>query len=228
MSLPCDSTPIATLRRGTAVAFVAMQIGEGNRHAGLAEQILRWSGLPVVYLRPTAFLDGLLLPHTAKGIPEEQLLARAAIPDSAEPEMVGSLEKLLEKVQDLAPGDMVIAWQPLASGLESKNTFTRHGEYRCWLSLYCHKRWQRGALRTLKEQFQQLFASEWAYCRWNNRNGSPPTTLDHDSVQNDLELGDLGVLELAKRRSGSVPFVRADVRVRRGAAARVGNRGVEA
>jgi Transcriptional regulatory protein, C terminal len=101
------------------------------------------------------------------GYPEEQLLARAAIPVSAEPELVGSLEKLLEKAQDLAPGDMVIAWQPLASGLESKNTFTRHGEYRCWVSLYCHKRWQRGALRTLKDQFLRLFASEWAYCRWN-------------------------------------------------------------
>ena len=102
------------------------------------------------------------------GYPEEQLLARASIPDSAEPEMVGSLEKLLEKVNELAPGDMVIAWQPLASGLESKNTFTRSGEYRCWLSLYCHKRWQRGALRPLKDQFLRLFASEWAYCRWNN------------------------------------------------------------
>jgi|GEM_PF-1767589 len=102
------------------------------------------------------------------GYPEEQLLARASIPESAEPEMVGSLEKLLEQVRDLAPGDMVIAWQPLASGLESKNTFTRHGEYRCWVPLYCHKRWHRGALRTLKEQFLQLFASEWAYCRWND------------------------------------------------------------
>jgi DNA-binding winged helix-turn-helix (wHTH) protein len=101
------------------------------------------------------------------GYPEEQLLARASIPDSAEPEMVGSLEKLLEKVQDLAPGDMVIAWQPLASGLEAKHSFTRRGDYRCWVSLYCHKRWQRGALRPLKDQFLQLFASEWAYCRWN-------------------------------------------------------------
>jgi DNA-binding winged helix-turn-helix (wHTH) protein len=101
------------------------------------------------------------------GYPEEQLLAHASIPASAEPEMVGSLEKLLEKAQNLAPGDMVIAWQPLASGLESKNTFTRHSEYRCWVSLYCHKRWLRGALRTLKEQFLRLFASEWAYCRWN-------------------------------------------------------------
>jgi DNA-binding winged helix-turn-helix (wHTH) protein len=101
------------------------------------------------------------------GYPEEQLLAGVSIPDSAEPELVGSLEKLLEKVQELAPGDMVIAWQPLASGLESKNVFTRQGEYSCWLSLYCHKRWQRGALRTLKDQFLRLFASEWAYCRWN-------------------------------------------------------------
>ncbi|HET7545986.1 MAG TPA: winged helix-turn-helix domain-containing protein [Polyangiaceae bacterium] len=101
------------------------------------------------------------------GYPEEQLLAHAPLLISTEPEMVGSLQKLLEKVQDLAPGDMVIAWQPLASGLESKNTFTRHGEYRCWVSLYCHKRWLRGALRTLKEQFLRLFASEWSYCRWN-------------------------------------------------------------
>jgi uncharacterized protein YbjT (DUF2867 family) len=28
----------------------------------LAEQMLRWSGLPVVYLRPTAFFEGLFLP----------------------------------------------------------------------------------------------------------------------------------------------------------------------
>ncbi|HEY3252702.1 MAG TPA: winged helix-turn-helix domain-containing protein, partial [Polyangiaceae bacterium] len=101
------------------------------------------------------------------GYPEEQLLTRASLPVSAEPEMVGSLEKLLEEVQELAPGDLVIAWQPLASGLESKNTFTRQSEYRCWVSLYCHKRWQRGALRALKAQFLWLFASEWAYCRWN-------------------------------------------------------------
>jgi DNA-binding winged helix-turn-helix (wHTH) protein len=101
------------------------------------------------------------------GYPEEQLLAQSSIP-SAEPEMVGSLEKLVQGVQDLAPGDMVIAWQPLASGLESKSAFVRLGEYRCWVSLYCHKRWHRGTLRRLKDQFRQLFASEWAYCRWND------------------------------------------------------------
>jgi len=117
------------------------------------------------------------------GYPEEQLLTRTTIPDTAEPEMVGSLEKLLEQAHDLAPGDMVIAWQPLASGLESKNTFTRRGEHRCWLSLYCHKRWHRGALRTLKDQFLRLFSSEWAYCRWNqawaiNCLGSEPKALE--------------------------------------------------
>jgi hypothetical protein len=63
---------------------------------------------------------------------------------------------------------MVIAWQPLASGLESQSSFTRFGEYRCWVSLYCHKRWHRGTLRPLKDQFRELFASEWAYCRWNS------------------------------------------------------------
>jgi len=40
----------------------------------LAEQMLRWSGLPVVYLRPTAFLDGLLLPQTAKGIRDDNAI----------------------------------------------------------------------------------------------------------------------------------------------------------
>jgi hypothetical protein len=63
---------------------------------------------------------------------------------------------------------MVIAWEPLASGLESKREFKRLADFRCWLSLYCHKRWQRGAMRTLKNQFSQLFASEWIYCM-NNR-----------------------------------------------------------
>ena len=102
------------------------------------------------------------------GSPEEQLMARAGIPSSAEPEMIGSLEKLLAAVQGLAAGDMVIAWEPLATGLESKQEFRRLAEFKCWLSLYCHKRWQRGAMRALRDQFRQLFISEWIYCR-NNR-----------------------------------------------------------
>jgi DNA-binding winged helix-turn-helix (wHTH) protein len=101
------------------------------------------------------------------GYPEEQLMAKVGIPPAAQPELVFSLERLLEKVRELAPGDMVIAWEPLASGLESRHSFERLHEYRCWLSLYCHKRWQRGALGTLKNQFTQLFASEWVHCRSN-------------------------------------------------------------
>jgi hypothetical protein len=101
------------------------------------------------------------------GSPEEQLMARAGIPPSAEPEIVVSLETLIAKVEGFAAGDMVIAWEPLASGLESKHRFTRFAEFRLWLSLYCHKRWQRGALRALKAQFTRLFAGEWIYCRRN-------------------------------------------------------------
>ena len=63
---------------------------------------------------------------------------------------------------------MVIAWEPLATALESKQEFRRLAEFKCWLSLYCHKRWQRGAMRALRDQFRQLFISEWIYCR-NNR-----------------------------------------------------------
>jgi len=40
----------------------------------LAEQMLHWSDLPVVYLRPTAFLDGMLLPQTAKGIRDDNAI----------------------------------------------------------------------------------------------------------------------------------------------------------
>jgi uncharacterized protein YbjT (DUF2867 family) len=36
--------------------------------------MLRWSGLPVVYLRPTAFFDGLFLVLAAKGIREEDAI----------------------------------------------------------------------------------------------------------------------------------------------------------
>jgi uncharacterized protein YbjT (DUF2867 family) len=39
----------------------------------LAEQMLRWSGLPVVYLRPTAFLDIFLL-QAAKGIRDDNAI----------------------------------------------------------------------------------------------------------------------------------------------------------
>jgi DNA-binding winged helix-turn-helix (wHTH) protein len=101
------------------------------------------------------------------GSPEEQLIAGIGIPTTAEPEMVGSLERLIASVQQLSPGDMVIAWQPLASGLESRHRLTRLADFRCWISLYCHKRWQRGAMRPLKRQFTQLFAREWIFAKRN-------------------------------------------------------------
>jgi uncharacterized protein YbjT (DUF2867 family) len=40
----------------------------------LAEQMLRWSGLPVVYLRPTAFFDGMFLVQGAKGIRDDDVI----------------------------------------------------------------------------------------------------------------------------------------------------------
>ena len=40
----------------------------------LAEQMLRWSGLPVVYLRPTAFFDGMFLVQGVKGIREDNVI----------------------------------------------------------------------------------------------------------------------------------------------------------
>jgi uncharacterized protein YbjT (DUF2867 family) len=40
----------------------------------LAEQMLRWSGMPVVYLRPTVFLDGMFLIQAAKGIREDDAI----------------------------------------------------------------------------------------------------------------------------------------------------------
>jgi len=40
----------------------------------LAEQMLRWSGLPAVYLRPTAFLDGMFLLQAAKGIRDDNAI----------------------------------------------------------------------------------------------------------------------------------------------------------
>jgi hypothetical protein len=101
------------------------------------------------------------------GSPEEQLITGVGIPHAAEPEMTGSLERLIASVQQLSPGDMVIAWQPLASGLQSRHRLKRIADFRCWISLYCHKRWQRGALRPLKSQFTQLFAREWTVAMRN-------------------------------------------------------------
>jgi uncharacterized protein YbjT (DUF2867 family) len=40
----------------------------------LAEQMLRWSGLPVVYVRPTAFFDGMFLVQGAKGIRDDDVI----------------------------------------------------------------------------------------------------------------------------------------------------------
>jgi DNA-binding winged helix-turn-helix (wHTH) protein len=101
------------------------------------------------------------------GSPEEQMIAGVGTPPSVVPEMVASLASLVAKVGALDPGDMVIAWEPLASGLESRHSLTRVSAFRCYQSLYCHKRWQRGASRRLKDRFRRLYANEWIYCRSN-------------------------------------------------------------
>lgn len=100
------------------------------------------------------------------GSPDEQMMVLGA-PDTAEVEIVASLEKLVAMIDGLSPGDMVVAWEPLASGLQARHAVERSGDYRLWISLYCHQRWQEGALRTLQTSFQQLFASEWSFCRSN-------------------------------------------------------------
>jgi DNA-binding winged helix-turn-helix (wHTH) protein len=123
------------------------------------QTVLRMPGTPKGRRRKLLVYKG--------GSPEEQIMARAGIPASADPEIVASLEKLIAHVQELDAGDMVIAWEPLASGLESRHRLARAAEFRLWVSLYCHKRWQRGALRPLKGQFGRLFSSEWSYCRRN-------------------------------------------------------------
>lgn len=41
----------------------------------LAEQALNWSGLPVVHVRPTVFMDGFFLLFSAKGVREQGKLA---------------------------------------------------------------------------------------------------------------------------------------------------------
>ncbi|MGF6756640.1 NAD(P)H-binding protein [Paraburkholderia sp. GAS334] len=45
-----------------------------QRQHWLAEQMLRWSGLPVVYLRPTAFFDGMFLLQAAKSIRDDNAI----------------------------------------------------------------------------------------------------------------------------------------------------------
>jgi uncharacterized protein YbjT (DUF2867 family) len=45
-----------------------------QRQHWLAEQILHWSGLPVVYLRPTAFFDGMFLVQGLKSIRDESVI----------------------------------------------------------------------------------------------------------------------------------------------------------
>jgi uncharacterized protein YbjT (DUF2867 family) len=40
----------------------------------LAEQMLRWSGMPMVYLRPTAFFDGMFLVEATQGIRDDNVI----------------------------------------------------------------------------------------------------------------------------------------------------------
>ena len=85
------------------------------------------------------------------------------------PLYVPSLEELVERCDDLRNGDMIIAWEPLASGLKARiRSLQAVGSpYRHCVNLSYHKRWNREALVQIRDDVATVFSSEWNHCDTN-------------------------------------------------------------
>lgn len=107
---------------------------------------------------------------------------------------IDTLEELVERSIQLHTGDQVIAWDPLASGLQHlnrsmvrtghmKNMLERTGHvYDLQICLYCRKEWQDGQKLSIKESLKKWLSLELAYLRKHRRWAENVLLEDHDDV----------------------------------------------
>jgi len=86
----------------------------------------------------------------------------------AKPIFIDDLQRIVTRTLMLSEGDYVFAWQPLASGLMSRDSsLVPVGPgFHHWLSLYTHRtRWcSTDTARSLRLQFLSAFVYEWRTC----------------------------------------------------------------
>lgn len=74
-------------------------------------------------------------------------------------------EELTKVLSDLEPGEVVIAWEPLATVL-SQNRWVKRSEdvFLNWISLFAHNRWNNHKHMLIYDHFKKLFIFEWLHC----------------------------------------------------------------
>ena len=99
---------------------------------------------------------------------EEQFLIKNNVYSNTEPVSHRFFEELKVVLEQLNPGELVIAWEPLASVL-SRNIWIKRSEdaFINWISLFCQKKWNGRNLKKEHEAFRYLFIYEWLYCKEN-------------------------------------------------------------
>lgn len=97
---------------------------------------------------------------------EEQLITKEGLPNNIEIQKIDFYENLVSHSKQLNPGELIIAWEPIASYFEKLEWLESPEEkYINYISFFCHKRWNNKTLKPMKEMMKNLFILEWNYCK---------------------------------------------------------------
>lgn len=93
------------------------------------------------------------------------------VPKSAEPEPILDSRIIPHLIEDIAGGDFVIAWDPLAVLLRRDRRYEEMpgSSYCVTYFLFCNKSWRRSDRNRLRNAFKRLFVNEWWYCKSHRR-----------------------------------------------------------
>ena len=107
------------------------------------------------------------------------------VPKYSENKIIEKIDDFSILIREMAGGDMIIVWEPLASILYNNSDFELipNSGYRIWNSLFCQKSWNKPSMRKSREAFKALFINEWRTCNANRSMAIDMLLQDEDYLR---------------------------------------------
>lgn len=120
---------------------------------------------------------------------EEQFLIENNVYENTELFSHKYYEQLSDVISNLDAGELIIAWEPLATFL-SHNIWIKKNEdvFFNYISLFQHQRWGNKQLKKLGEKIKMLFIFEWLYSKENRIRAIELIVSDKEFIKR-FELG---------------------------------------
>jgi hypothetical protein len=112
------------------------------------------------------------------------------VPKNTESITIESVKDIPHLTHDLAGGDMVIIWEPMAELFRKSCDFTElpNSKYFVYNSLFCHKKWNSKGMNLVRKSFVELLIREWKIGN-SNRNRLYKILLDDKTYLNNFKSG---------------------------------------